>query len=377
LGFAHPWAPGRRPPRRQIPRPVFDYVDGGADDEISRRANTAAFRRWRFAPRALTARGAPDTTASVIGEAHRLPLVLGPTGYTRMMHPDGECAVARSAHRHGLPYTLSTMSNTTIEDVASAAPEADLWFQLYLQRDDGLNKELLARAADAGYRVLMIAVDTVVPGHRIRDERNGLTMPPALALRTLASIAAHPGYWTRMLRAPAITFANFPSVGTKTIAGSASLFDPAIGWDAIETARQRWSGPMLIKGPLSPADAGTAVAVGASGVLLSNHGGRQLDRSIVPIGLLPGVRASLGPDVPILLDSGIRHGADIAIAVALGADAAAIGRAYLYGLMAGGEAGVDRALDLLESEFTRTMHLLGVNSVTELRELGPSLLTRD
>ncbi|HLK02782.1 MAG TPA: alpha-hydroxy acid oxidase [Streptosporangiaceae bacterium] len=371
LRNCHDIADLRAAARRLTPRPVFDYVDGGSDEEIALRANAAAFRRWRFVPRALGGHKAPGMEADILGRTHRLPLLLGPTGYTRMMHQGGELAAARSAHRHDLPYTLSTMATTTIEDVARAAPGADLWFQLYIQRDDGLNKELLARAADAGYRVLMVTVDTMVPGHRIRDERNGLVIPPALTPSTLASIAARPGYWLRMLRGPAIGFANFPSLDAKTIAGSASLFEPSIGWDAIATVRERWSGPLILKGPLSPADAGTAIEAGVDGVLLSNHGGRQLDRAVAPIDLLPGVRARLGPDVPVLVDSGVRHGADIAVALALGADAVAIGRAYLYGLMAGGETGVDHALELLEAEFTRTLHLLGAAGPTDL---DPSML---
>jgi len=373
LRDCHDIADLRAAARRQAPRPVFDYVDGGADEEIALNANTEAFRRHRFQPRSLAGAGQPSTEADILGVRHRLPLLLGPTGYTRMMHPAGEAAAARSAHRHELPYTLSTMATTSIEDLAAAAlPGTDLWFQLYVQRDDGLNKDMLARAAAAGYRALMIPVDTIVPGHRIRDERNGLTIPPALTATTLAGIAARPGYWIRMLRGPAVAFANFPGVYNKTIAGSASLFDPTIGWDAVETARERWTGPLIIKGPLSPGDAATALASGADAVLLSNHGGRQLDRTIAPIDLLPQVRAALGPDVPVLLDSGVRHGADIAVALALGADAVAIGRAYLYGLMAGGEAGVDRALDLLETEFIRTLQLLGARSS---KELGPDLLT--
>jgi L-lactate dehydrogenase (cytochrome) len=363
--------------RRLTPRPVFDYVDGGADEELAMRANRDAFRRWRFRPRLLADVAAVDTAAELLGSSLPLPLVLGPTGYSRMLHPAGEIAVARSARRHGLPYTLSTMATTKIEDVAQGAGEgegANLWFQLYVQRDAGLNKELLARAEAAGYQALMVTVDTVVPGCRIRDERNGLVIPPELTMGTLASIAAHPGYWVRMLRNPAIEFANFPQLRAKTIAGSFSFFDPSIDWDDIAAIRARWPGRLLLKGPLGPADARRAIDVGADAIVLSNHGGRQLDRTIAPIDLLPAVRAALGPHPPLLVDSGIRHGADIAVAVALGADAGAIGRAYLYGLMAGGEPGVDKAIDLLHAQFTRTLKLLGVHSVAELRASGIDIL---
>jgi L-lactate dehydrogenase (cytochrome) len=366
----------RRTARRVTPRPVFDYVDGGADEEVSLRANRRAFQRRRFQPNALAGVGDVSTTVSLFGAALSFPLVLGPTGYTRMMHPGGEVAVARSAGRHHLPYTLSTMSTTTIEALAaatSAGEDQDLWFQLYVMRDTGLNKELVARAADAGYRVLMITLDTAVPGLRVRDERNGLIIPPALTAGALASIAAHPGYWLRMLRNPAIEFANIP-LQAKTIAGSASLFDPSVTWHAIDDLRAAWPGKLLLKGPLGPADVRHAAEAGADGVLLSNHGGRQLDRAVAPIDLVAGARETLGPDGTIIVDSGVRHGADIAVALAAGADAAAIGRAYLYGLMAGGESGVDKAIDLLSAQFTRTLQLLGARSIAELRELGSELI---
>jgi L-lactate dehydrogenase (cytochrome) len=362
--------------RRLIPRPVFDYVDGGADEEVSLRANATAFRRYRFQPRALVDVSEPDTSGAFLGSVTPLPLALAPTGYTRMMHPAGESAAARAARRHGLPYTLSTMATTAIEDVAGAADGADLWFQLYILRDAGLNKELVDRAAAAKYRVLVVTVDCFVTGHRSRDRRNGLVIPPELTLRTLASIASKPGYWTRMLRNPAIDFANFTGHEAVTIEDTGQLFNPAITWDDIAELRSRWPGRLVVKGPLAPADAAHAVSVGADGVQLSNHGGRQLDRTVPPVHTIAAVRDEVGPDVAVLVDSGVRHGSDIAVALALGADACAIGRAYLYGLMAGGEAGVDKALDILAEQFKRTMQLLGVRSVGELRSLGSSLLAK-
>jgi L-lactate dehydrogenase (cytochrome) len=362
--------------RRLIPRPVFDYVDGGADEEVSLRANTRAFRQFRFQPRTLVNVSDPDTSAAFLGSVTPLPLALAPTGYTRMMHPAGESAAARAARRHGLPYTLSTMANTTIEDVAGAAAGADLWFQLYILRDAGLNKELVDRAAAAKYRVLVVTVDCFVTGHRSRDRRNGLIIPPELTLSTLASIAGKPGYWTRMLRSPAIGFANFARHDAVTIEDTGQLFNPAITWDDIADLRARWPGRLIVKGPLGPLDARHAVSVGADGVQLSNHGGRQLDRAVPPVHTIATVRDTVGPDVAVLVDSGVRHGSDIAVALALGADACAVGRAYLYGLMAGGEAGVDKALDILAAQFKRTMQLLGVRSVPELRSLGSSLLVK-
>jgi len=359
--------------RRLIPRPVFDYVDGGADEELSLRANTRAFQRFRFQPRTLVNVSEADTSTAFLGSVVPLPLALAPTGYTRMMHPKGEIAAARAAQKHGLPYTLSTMATTTIEAVAENA-QPDLWFQLYIMRDSGLNKELVDRAAAAKYRVLVVTVDCFVTGHRTRDRRNGLVIPPELTLSTLASIASKPGYWTRMLRSPAIDFANFAGHDAVTIEDTGTLFNPAITWDDIAELRARWPGRLIVKGPLGPADAARAVSMGADGVQLSNHGGRQLDRTVPPVTTIDAVRDRVGPDVTVLVDSGIRHGSDIAVALALGADACAIGRAYLYGLMAGGEAGVNKALDILAAQFKRTMQLLGVRSVAELRELGSSLL---
>jgi L-lactate dehydrogenase (cytochrome) len=409
--------------RRLTPRPVFDYVDGGADEELSVRANVRAFRRWRFQPRALVNVSEADTSAAFLGSVAPLPLALAPTGYTRMMHPGGEVAAARAAQRHGLPYTLSTMATTTIEAVSEALPsrptgpdrppgpsrptgpdrppgpsrptspdrppgpsrptgpdrppgQPDLWFQLYILRDSGLNKELVDRAAAAKYRVLVVTVDCFVTGHRSRDRRNGLVIPPELTTRTLASIAGKPGYWVRMLRNPAIDFANFAGHSAVTIEGTGSLFNPAITWDDIADLRARWPGRLVIKGPLGPADAARAISAGADGLQLSNHGGRQLDRAVPPVDVIASVRETVGPDVAVLVDSGVRHGSDIAVALALGADACAIGRAYLYGLMAGGEPGVDKAIDILAAQFKRTMQLLGVRSVAELRAHGRELLTR-
>jgi len=419
--------------RRLIPRPVFDYVDGGADEELSLRANTRAFQRFRFQPRTLVNVSEADTSTAFLGSVVPLPLALAPTGYTRMMHPGGEIAAARAAQQHGLPYTLSTMATTTIEAVAEALScrpagpdrppgscrpagpdrppgscrpagpdrppgscrpagpdrppgscrpagpdrppgQPDLWFQLYILRDSGLNKELVDRAAAAKYRVLVVTVDCFVTGHRTRDRRNGLVIPPELTLSTLASIASKPGYWTRMLRSPAIDFANFAGHDVVTIEGTGALFNPAITWDDIADLRARWPGRLIVKGPLGPSDARRAVSAGADGVQLSNHGGRQLDRAVPPVETIAAVREAVGPEVSVLVDSGIRHGSDIAVALALGADACAVGRAYLYGLMAGGEAGVNKALDILAAQFKRTMQLLGVRSVAELRELGSSLL---
>jgi L-lactate dehydrogenase (cytochrome) len=381
LGACHDVADLRRAARRRIPKPVFDYVDGAADEELAVAANVAAFRAWRFLPRVLTDVSAVDTSTSILGATASVPLVLGPIGYTRMLHPDGESGAARSATRHRLPYTLSTMAATGIEDVAAAAAgpglaSPDLWFQLYITKDRALAHDLVARAAAAGYRVLVVTVDTVVTGNRIRDKRNGLSIPPELSLQTMLHVATRPGYWYRLLSGPALGFANFTRMPPTTVMGTGELFDPSITWDDIADLRSRWNGKLVIKGPLGTADARRAVDLGADGIQLSNHGGRQLDRAVAAADLIAPVRDAVGPTVSLLVDSGVRHGADVVTALALGADAAVLGRAYVYGLMAGGEAGVDRAVALIGEQFKRTLQLLGVSSVAELRKGGRELLAR-
>jgi L-lactate dehydrogenase (cytochrome) len=374
LASCHSIEDMRRAARRLIPRPVFDYVDGAADAELSMANNAAALRRWRFKPRLLNDVSVATTTTTLFGLPTALPLALAPTGYTRMMHPDGEIGAATAAAARGLPYTLSTMSTTSLEDLRAALPDADLWFQLYVLKDAELTSELVSRAAGAGYRALVVTVDTVVPGNRLRDRRNGLTVPPALTAGSIAQIAFRPTYWTRMLRSPAIDFANFAGHPAMSIEETIKMFSPSLDWAVVESLRSRWPGPLLLKGPLGPADARRAVEAGVDGIQLSNHGGRQLDRAISPVDLIGPVREAVGPSVTLLVDSGIRHGADLAVALALGADAGAIGRAYLYGLMAGGTVGVGHSLDLLAEEFTRTLRLLGVTSVTELRKHAQDLL---
>ena len=393
LGACHDISDLRRAAKRRIPRPVFDYVDGAADEEISVAANVAAFRSWRFLPRVLTGVASADTSAPVLGSTLPVPMVLGPTGYTRMLHPDGEIGSARSALRHGLPYTLSTMATTGIEELRTAVGGAgsagggsagggvgglvgELWFQLYLTRDRVQSYDLVVRAGSHGYTTLVVTVDTVVAGNRVRDLRNGLSIPPALTVQTVASVAAKPSYWYRLLSGPELDYANFAGRPRTTVMKTADFFDADLNWDDIADLRARWPGKLLLKGPVGPADARRALELGLDGVQLSNHGGRQLDRTVAPVDLISPVREAVGPSFTVLVDSGVRHGADVAIALALGADAAVLGRAFLYGLMVGGSAGVDRALDLLTGQFRSTMQFLGVTSVAELRKHGRDLITR-
>lgn len=382
LAAAHTTEDFRLLARRALPRSVFDYVDGGADEEASLRANVEAFRRRRFVPRSLVDVSAPDLGCKILGRAVSAPLGLAPTGYTRMISTAGEPAVVTAAAAAGLPYVLSTMATTSLEDLAAAAPTAERWFQLYVWKDRALTGRLVRRAAEAGYSVLEIAVDTAVSGFRVRDVRNGLTIPPALTLAGLVDIGMRPGYWTSMLRHPALRFANVGSDGTDgssgyTIENITSQFDPAVTWDDVARIRDQWPGRLVIKGPIGERDAVRARELGLDGVHLSNHGGRQLDRCIAPVDLVPRVRSAVGEDFSVLVDSGVRHGADIATALALGADACFVGRPYLWALAAGGHQGVARLLRILTDQLRRTMQLLGVTSIEQLRREGPALIVAD
>lgn len=350
---------------RTTPRAVFDYVDGGADAELTMGRNRSAFDAVELMPEYLSPVADPDLTTTLFGREIGMPLVFAPTGYTRMMHHHGETAVARVAARHRLPYTLSTVGTSTIEDVAAAAPGGENWFQLYLTKDERINTDLLDRARASGCSTVMLTVDTPVAARHLKDIRNGLTIPPALTPRTLAGMARHPGWALNKLTTPPITFASLTAMaGTAIDAVQVAdvAFEPTLSYPHLDWLRKHWDGHLLVKGVVSPDNAKRAMDHGADGVVISNHGGRQLDRAPATLDVLPQVREAVGPDATVLLDSGVRHGADIIAARALGADAVMIGRAYLYGLMAGGERGVARAIDILREEYSRSLQLLGLNS---------------
>jgi L-lactate dehydrogenase (cytochrome) len=357
----------RRIARRRTPRAVFDYTDGAADGELSLSRARAAFARVEFTPSVLRDVSAVDTGRDILGGRSALPFALAPTGFTRMMHTEGEAAVASVAGEFGIPYTLSTMGTTTIEDVAAAAPATRRWFQLYLWRDRAPGKDLVERAAAAGYDTLMLTVDTPVGGARRRDVRNGLTIPPTLTLRTFLDGALHPNWWFDFLTTEPLRFASLESTDGTVADLINRVFDPALTMADVEWLRSTWTGKLVVKGIQSVEDARRVVDAGADAVLLSNHGGRQLDRAPVPLELVQPVVDEVGDRAEVLVDTGITNGADIVAAVALGARAALVGRAYLYGLMAGGRTGVAKAVQILAGEIVRTMQLIGVNSVDELR----------
>ena len=355
--------------RRTTPRAVFDYVDGAAEEEITAARNVAAYRRVTFHPDALSAVADPDTSVALLGRRIPLPLVFAPTGYTRMMHHSGEPAVARVAEHVGIPYALSTVGSTSIADVRRAAPRADLWFQVFLTADQALNEALVAQAEEEGYSTLLLTVDTAVSGMRLRDVVNGLTIPPTLTARTALDMARHPRWVFDKLTTPGLTFAALGSAvqGNPTPGEVASLmFDPGLDLTSLDWLRRRWTGRLLVKGVTTADSARRIMARGADGVVVSNHGGRQLDRSAATLDVLPAIRAAVGEEGTVLVDGGVLHGQDVLAARALGADAAMIGRAYLYGLMAGGQDGVLRTYRILAEEYQRSMQLLGVRRSEDL-----------
>jgi L-lactate dehydrogenase (cytochrome) len=352
---------------RRAPRAVFDYADGGAGDELALRRSREVFQRLEFNPRVLQDVSVVDTSTVVLGRPAAVPFVFAPTGFTRMMHTDGESAVARVAERIGIPYALSTMGTTSsIEGLATAAPDGRRWFQLYLWRDRAASRDFVARAAAAGYEALVLTVDTPIAGPRLRDVRNGLTIPPSLSLRTFAEGALHPAWWFDLLTTEPLEFASLTRFDGTVAELAGRLFDPAATMADLVWLRSVWDGPLVVKGILNAADARAVVDAGADGVVVSNHGGRQLDRAATPLEALPSIVDAVGDRAEVYVDGGVMSGGDVVAAVALGARAALVGRAYLYGLMAAGERGVQRAADILVREVSSTLALLGVTRVADL-----------
>jgi L-lactate dehydrogenase (cytochrome) len=352
--------------RRRTPRAVFDYVDGAAESEISLRRAREAFESVEFRPRVLRDVSNVSTATTILGRPAMMPVALAPTGFTRMMHHEGELAVGRAAASAGIPYALSTMGTTSIEALA-AAVAGPLWFQLYVWRDRERTKDLIARAAEHGYEALVLTVDVPVAGARLRDVRNGMTIPPTLTWRTLAGGTLKPRWWMNFLTTEPLEFASLSGGRSDSLADIINtMFDPAVELADVEWLRSEWPGSLAVKGVQTVEDARQIADLGVDAIVVSNHGGRQLDRATTPLEILPRVVDAVGDRVEVMLDTGVRSGADVAAAVALGARACLVGRAYLYGLMAGGQAGVGRAIAILHTELVRTLQLLGVSRVQDL-----------
>lgn len=352
--------------KNHTPNAPFDYVDGAAETETSLTRARQLFSDIEFRPHVLRDVSQVDLTCTILGQPSTLPLIFAPTGFTRMMHHEGEPSVAKAAARAGIPYALSTVGTTSPERLAKEAPDTNRWFQLYVWRDRDAVETLVSRAKTSGFSTLVLTVDTQVAGARLRDVRNGLTIPPTLTLRTLAGLARYPSWWFNLLTTEPLQFATFSHYDGTVAELIGELFDPSLEMDDVKHLRDVWDGPLVVKGVQHVDDARKLVDLGVDGIVLSNHGGRQLDRAVTPLRQLGEVLDVVGEQTEVFIDGGVMSGADVIAAVAHGAKAVMVGRAYMYGLMAGGERGVDKAASILASDMRRTMQLLGARSLSEL-----------
>ncbi|CAB4760723.1 unannotated protein [freshwater metagenome] len=362
--------------KRRTPKAPFDYTDGGADSESSLTRARETFEKIEFQPRILRDVSVVDTTVKMLGETMSMPIGIAPTGFTRMMQTEGEYAGATAARDAGIPFTLSTMGTRSIEDVANIAPDGRNWFQLYMWKDRDRSMALVDRAKAAGFDTLVLTVDVPVAGARLRDVRNGMTIPPSLTSKTILNAIPRPAWWMNFLTTDPLKFASLDSWKGTVAELLDSMFDPTVTFDDLKWIRKQWNGNLVVKGIQNVEDAVLAQRAGADAITLSNHGGRQLDRAPVPYLLIPDVRKAVGKKFEIHVDTGIMHGADVVAAIASGANFTWIGRAYLYGLMAGGKEGVDRSLEILRTQMVRTMKLLGVRSLAELTPSHVKQITR-
>ena len=356
----------RKIAQRRTPKAPFDYTDGGADSESSLTRARAAYEKIEFQPKVLLNVKEIDISTQMLGKKMSMPFGIAPTGFTRMMQTEGEYAGACAAAGAGIPFTLSTMGTRSIEDVARVAPTGRNWFQLYMWKDRDRSMALVDRAKAAGFDTLVLTVDVPVAGARLRDVRNGMTIPPSLTSRTILNAIPRPAWWFNFLTTDPLKFASLDSWNGTVAELLDSMFDPTVTYDDLKWIRQQWKGNLVVKGIQNVDDAVKSIESGADAIILSNHGGRQLDRAPVPLHLLPEVVKAVGNKAEVHVDTGIMHGADIVAAIASGAKFTWIGRAYLYGLMAGGKPGVDRTLEILSTQIVRTMKLLGARTISEL-----------
>ena len=362
--------------KRRTPAAAFDYTDGAAEAELSLTRARKAFEDVEFHPDILRPAPHVNTSTTILGDTSALPFGIAPTGFTRLMHTEGEIAGAGAAAAAGIPFTLSTLGTSSIEDVKVANPHGRNWFQLYVMRQREISYGLVERAARAGFDTLMFTVDTPVAGYRMRDKRNGFSIPPQLTPGTILNALPRPWWWIDFLTTPTLEFASLSSTGGTVGDLLNAAMDPTISYDDLKVIREMWPGKLLVKGVQNVPDAVRLIDEGVDGIILSNHGGRQLDRAPIPFHLLPQVVREVGRDATVMVDTGIMNGADIVSSIALGAKFTLVGRAYLYGLMAGGRPGVDRTIAILRSEIERTMALLGVSTLDELEPRHVTQLTR-
>lgn len=366
----------RKIAKRRTPAAAFDYTDGAAEGEFSMNRARQAFEDIEFHPGVLTDVSTVDTTTEVLGGTSAMPFGIAPTGFTRLMQTEGEIAGSGAAGAAGIPFCLSTLGTTSIEDVRKVNPDGRLWFQLYVMREREISYGLVERAAKTGFDTLFFTVDTPVAGARLRDKRNGFSIPPQLSLKTVANAIPRPWWWYDFLTTPKLEFASLSSTGGTVGELLNAAMDPSINYEDLKEIRSIWPGKIVIKGVQNVEDSKKLADLGVDGILLSNHGGRQLDRAPVPFHLLPEVVREVGMDTEVMVDTGIMNGADVVACLALGAKFTLIGRAYLYGLMAGGRRGVDRTIEILSEEVRRTMKLLQVQNVAELEPKHVTQLRR-
>ena len=355
--------------KRRVPKAVFDYVDGGANDELAYARSQEIYSRVEFKARVLRDVSAVDLKTKILGKESALPIIFAPTGYTRMMHYQGEVMVAKVCDENNLIYNLSTMGTTSSKEIGEQVPTVRRWFQLYLWRDREQSLKFIEEAKAAGFEGLMLTVDTAVGGIKWRDIRNGLTVPPKIGLKTFIDMALKPKWWFNLLTTAPLEFATFRNFNKPLSEIAAKVFDPAVTFEDVKWLRSVWQGKLIIKGIQTVSDAQELAKIGVDAIVLSNHGGRQLDRSVVPLELLPAVRTALGPKgsgVEIYIDGAVMSGADCLAAVALGADAVLIGRAYLYGAMAAGKNGVEKVVEILRFEMETALKLMGAKNLSEL-----------
>ncbi|GAA1995149.1 alpha-hydroxy acid oxidase [Microbacterium pumilum] len=362
--------------KRRTPKAAFDYTDGAAEGELSLARARQAFEDIEFHPDILRPAPEVDTSVEILGGPSALPFGIAPTGFTRLMQTEGETAGASAAGAAGIPFTLSTLGTTSVEDVRKANPHGRNWFQLYVMREREISYGLARRAAEAGFDTLMFTVDTPIAGARLRDKRNGFSIPPQLTVGTIINAIPRPWWWYDFLTTPKLEFASLSSTGGTVGELLGAAMDPTISYDDLAIIRDIWPGKIVVKGVQNVEDSVRLIDSGVDGIILSNHGGRQLDRAPIPFHLLPKVVREVGKDATVMIDTGIMNGADIVASMALGAKFTLIGRAYLYGLMAGGRQGVDRTIEILKTEIERTMALLGVSSIAELEPKHVTQLAR-
>jgi isopentenyl diphosphate isomerase/L-lactate dehydrogenase-like FMN-dependent dehydrogenase len=362
--------------KKRTPQGPFDYTDGAAESESSLERARQAFKDIELVPNILRDVSDVDLSCTIFDHTYQMPMGIAPTGFTRLMQTEGEIAGSRAAEKFGIPFSLSTLGTTSIEDVVKAAPNGDNWFQLYMWKDREGSMALVERAKRAGVKTLHLTVDVPAAGHRLRDSYNGLTIPPTLTVKTLLNAIPRPAWWMNFLTTPAIEFASMSSWNGTVGELLDYMFDPTMTFEDLKWIRSEWDGNLIVKGVQNLEDAKMAAKLGADAVLLSNHGGRQLDKAPIPLHLLSDIKKEFKKDFELHIDTGIMHGADVLAAIAHGATFTYIGRAYLYGLMAGGQEGVERALTIMQGQMVRNMKLLGVRTLAELRPEHVRLLNR-